>query len=131
MMGCMVDNFEIDIVYVVMSNVFYVENIIVVVCVGKYVICEKFMVNIVVECDVMFVVCCDVKVKLFIGYCFYFDFNYCEIKWFVCEKDFGVFECMSSLRLFNFGLCDGKKLWCVICVFVGGGLFMDFGVYVV
>lgn len=74
-----VNNKDIDIVYVVFFNLMYVEYMIWVVKVGKYVICEKFMGLFVKECEVMIVVCDVNKVKLFIGYCLYFDFYYMEI----------------------------------------------------
>lgn len=52
-----VDNLDIDVIYIVVLIGFYVEYVICVANVGKYVWCEKFMAMNVEECQLIIDVC--------------------------------------------------------------------------
>ena len=120
-----INNDEIDIVYVVLPNGLHKEFTIRAARAGKHVICEKPMARNAAECREMIDVCNENNVRLSIGYRMHFEPNTQEIMRLAKDKDFGDIRQISSGAGFNMGSFDNwrskKEL--------AGGAMMDMGVY--
>jgi len=123
----LVDNKEIDIVYVVTPNGLHAEHAVAAARAGKHVICEKPMANTVAECDAIIAACRAAHVKLSIGYRLHFDPYHQELMRLAKEKDFGVFTKMRGDR----GFVMERKVWRADKKLAGGGPLMDLGVYII
>lgn len=126
-MSRLVDNPEIDIVYVVTPNALHPEHAIAAAWAGKHVISEKPLANSVSDCNAMIAACRANKVKLSVGYRLQFDPHYLELKRLAREKDFGPFMRMSG----GLGFTVTRPQWRVEKKLAGGGPLMDLGIYAV
>ena len=126
-MSRLVDNPDIDLVYVVTPNALHPEHTIAAAWAGKHVISEKPMANSVADCNAMIAACRANKVKLSIGYRLQFDPNYNEVKRLAREKDFGAFTKMSG----GLGFTMNRPQWRAEKKLAGGGPLMDLGIYAV
>jgi glucose-fructose oxidoreductase len=126
-MSRLLENPEIDIVYVVTPNALHPEHTIAAAWAGKHVISEKPMATSVSDCNAMISACRANKVKLSIGYRLQFEPNYVELKRLAREKDFGPFMKMSGGLAFTMT----RPQWRAEKKLAGGGPLMDLGIYAV
>lgn len=126
-MSRLVDNPEIDLVYVVTPNALHPEHTIAAAWAGKHVISEKPMANSVADCNAMIAACRANKVKLSIGYRLQFEPHFTELKRLAREKDFGAFTTMSGGLSFTMR----QMQWRAQKKLAGGGPLMDLGIYAV
>jgi predicted dehydrogenase len=120
-----VNNEDIDIVYIVLPNSMHAEFTIRAAKAGKHVICEKPMATSVEDCQKMIDSCNKANVKLSIGYRLHFD----PINGYLMELGQNkVFGKMNTEAGFGFTLKNPKK-WRVQKSLAGGGPLMDLGIY--
>jgi len=121
-----VDNDEIDIIYVVLPNSMHAEYTIRAARAGKHVICEKPMALSVAECESMIRACRDNGRMLSIGYRMQFEPHTREAMRFGREKVFGEVRYVTASAGFQNG--SPKTHWKLQKAY-GGGALMDMGVY--
>jgi glucose-fructose oxidoreductase len=126
-MSRMIDNPDIDIVYVVTPNALHPEHVIAAAWARKHVICEKPMATTVSDCNVMLSTCRAANVKLSIGYRLQFEPHFVELKRLARDKDFGAFTKMSGGLSFTMR----QPQWRAEKKLAGGGPLMDLGIYAV
>lgn len=126
-MARLVDNPDIDIVYVVTPNALHPEHTIAAAWAGKHVISEKPMANSVADCNAMIAACRSNRVKLSIGYRLQFEPHYHELKRLARERDFGPFTTMSGGLSFTMN----RPQWRAEKKLAGGGPLMDLGIYAI
>lgn len=126
-MSRLIDNPDIDIVYVVTPNSLHPEHVIAAAWARKHVISEKPMANSVAECNAMITACRTNGVKLSVGYRLHFDPLHQELMRLAREKDFGAFMKMSGGLAFPIR----RRVWRVEKKMAGGGPLMDIGIYCV
>ncbi len=122
-----VDNPEIDIVYVVTPPALHPDFTLRAAKAGKHVISEKPMATSVADCDRMIAACQAAKVKLGIGYRLHYDLYHKELMRHARQQDLGRFMKMTGAFAFVFG----RRAWRVDKRLAGGGPMMDLGIYVV
>jgi predicted dehydrogenase len=123
-----VDNKNIDIVYVVLPNSLHREYVIRAAKAGKHVICEKPMALTVNDCQDMIDACKKAKVKLGIGYRLHSEPLTKEIIRIVQDKEFGKINVVQA----SFGFCIGDPTqWRLKKALAGGGALMDVGIYAI
>ncbi|WP_166384276.1 MULTISPECIES: Gfo/Idh/MocA family protein [unclassified Polaribacter] len=121
-----VNNDDIDIVYIVLPNSMHAEFTIRAAEAGKHVICEKPMATSAEDCQKMIDSCNKANVKLSIGYRLHFD----PINGYLMELGQNkVFGKMDTEAGFAFTLKDPEK-WRLQKELAGGGPLMDLGIYV-
>ena len=120
-----VDNEDIDIVYVVLPNSMHAEYTIRAAKAGKHVICEKPMATSVKDCKKMIAACEEAGRKLSIGYRLHFDPINVEMKRLGQNKVYGEMNLESG---FAFNLNDANR-WRIKKSMAGGGPLMDLGIY--
>lgn len=81
--------FDVDCVIIVLLNYLYKVLVIVVVKVGKYVFCEKFIVLNYQDCKDMVDVCKEVGVIFMVGYVMNFFYGVCYVKVFIKVGEIG------------------------------------------
>ena len=125
-----INNKDIDLVYVVLPNAMHKEFVIRAAKAGKHVIVEKPMAISTNDCLEMIEACKQAKVQLAVGYRLHYEPNHLEIKRLGQEKVFG------QVRLIEVSL--GYKLdglnptdWHLKKAMSGGGPLMNLGVYCV
>ncbi|HEX8549001.1 MAG TPA: Gfo/Idh/MocA family oxidoreductase [Cytophagaceae bacterium] len=123
-----IDNKDIDIVYIVLPNFLHAEFTIRAAQAGKHVICEKPMAMNEAECIAMIEACDKAKRKLSIGYRLHFEAYHNEIKRLHNERAFGSVNFIESS--FGFSMAD-PTTWRLDKDKGGGGAIMDLGIYVV
>ncbi len=124
-----VDNPDIDIVYVVLPNSMHADFSIRAAKAGKHVICEKPMAISVAECDAIIEACNKADVKLSVGYRMQSDPYTNEVKKYVKEKTFGdVLFVSSDAGYISRGNPDQ---WRLNKSLSGGGALMNMGVYAI
>lgn len=122
-----VNNPNIDLVYVVLPNSMHAEFSIRAAKAGKHVICEKPMAMRVKECDEIISACRAAGVKLSVGYRMQSDPYTQEIKRLVREKPFGKVHYTSSDAAY---ISRGNpNQWRLNKALSGGGALMNMGVY--
>ncbi|MDX6746625.1 Gfo/Idh/MocA family oxidoreductase [Polaribacter sp. PL03] len=120
-----VNNDDIDIVYIVLPNSMHAEFTIRAAKAGKHVICEKPMATSVEDCQKMINSCNNANVKLSIGYRLHFD----PINGYLMELGQNkVFGKMNTETGFAFTLKNPEK-WRLQKSLSGGGPLMDLGIY--
>lgn len=120
-----IDNNDIDVVYIVLPNSMHHEFTIRAAKAGKHVICEKPMAVSVKECHEMIDSCRNSGVRLFIGYRLHFDpFHKAAMK-FRTEQG-GHLQTMDSAFAFRIG---DPAQWRLKKSLAGGGALMDLGIY--
>jgi predicted dehydrogenase len=121
-----VNNKDIDIVYVVLPNSMHAEFTIRAAKAGKHVICEKPMATSVADCKKMIQACKDAGKKLSIGYRLHFDPFNDQMMRLGQNKVYG--KKMDMKSSFSFVLNDATK-WRTQKALAGGGPLMDLGIY--
>ncbi len=124
-MARLIDNPDIDLVYVVTPNALHPEHTIAAAWAGKHVISEKPMAISVADCDAMLTACRVNKVKLSIGYRLQFEPHFHELKRLARDGDFGPFKTMSGGLSFTMR----QMQWRAQKTLAGGGPLMDLGIY--
>ncbi|RYG01124.1 MAG: Gfo/Idh/MocA family oxidoreductase, partial [Chitinophagaceae bacterium] len=123
-----IDNKDIDVVYVVLPNSMHAEYVIRAAKAGKHVICEKPMAITVKDCQAMIDACKKANVKLLVGYRMHFEPKTLEI---VRMRNAGEF---GKIKFFQ-GLCGFKQgnpnQWRLDKKLAGGGSIMDIGIYAI
>jgi len=122
-----IDNKDIDIVYVVLPNAMHAEFCIRAAKAGKHVICEKPMAVTVKECDDIINACEKAKVKLSVGYRLHSEPYTQEVKRMVKEKTFGDIQYVSADAAY-LSVTDPQQ-WRLNKSLSGGGALMNMGVY--
>ena len=120
-----VNNDDIDIIYVVLPDSMHAEYTIRGAKAGKHVICEKPMALNVEECQSMINACNENNVGLSIGYRMQFERNTQEIIRMAREKEFGDLLMINSSAGFymkNTNVWRTKRA-------MGGGTMQDIGIY--
>lgn len=123
-----VNNKDIDIVYVVTPNSLHREFVVRAAKAGKHVMCEKPMATSVEDCKVMIKACQDAGVQLGIGYRLHFEPFTQEVMRIGQKKVFGDVRFIQT----NFGFTIGDPTqWRLKRAMSGGGPLMDVGIYCV
>ena len=120
-----VNNSDIDIVYVVLPNSMHAEYTIRAAKAGKHVICEKPMATSVEDCKKMIAACKKAKKRLSIGYRLHFDPFNDQMMRLGQNRVFGKMNMKSG---FAFNLSDPNR-WRLKKSLAGGGPLMDLGIY--
>lgn len=120
----MLDDPDIDAVYIASPNVFHKEQTIAAAKKGKHVFCEKPMALHAADCDEMARVCRDNGVQLGIGFCYRFQGAQEKVKNLIAEKAIGE---VSFLHFsFNLGGYNPETAgWRCDPKLSGGGPLMD------
>ncbi len=128
-MDRIVDNPEIDIVYVVTPPGTHKDLTIRAAKAGKHVICEKPMAPTVKECEEMIAACKKARKKLSIGYRLEFEPHHNEMERLALDPAFGPFMKMEGG--FGFRVGDAGNGWRLNKALAAGGPLPDVGVYVI
>ncbi len=123
-----IENKDIDIVYVVLPNAMHREFVIRAAMAGKHVICEKPMAVSVKECHEMISACKKASVKLSIGYRLHFEPYNLEAARVGQKKEFGNVKIVESSMGFKIG---DPNQWRLKKAMAGGGAMMDVGIYAI
>jgi glucose-fructose oxidoreductase len=126
-MDRIVENKDIDIVYVVTPPGRHAEFAVRAAKAGKHVISEKPMATSVADCDRMIAACRDAKVQLGIGYRLHYDPYHLEMARLGKTQEFGRFAKMNG----RFAYVMGQKEHRTDKKLAGGGPLMDLGIYIV
>jgi glucose-fructose oxidoreductase len=126
-MARLVDNPEIDIVYVVTPNAIHAGNVIAAAQAGKHVISEKPFTTTVADAEAAIAACRSARVRLSIGYRLHFDPYHQELMRLARDTDFGGFTKGRG----NFSFTMDHKVWRADKKLAGGGPIMDLGVYLI
>jgi predicted dehydrogenase len=121
-----INNKEIDLVYVVLPNSMHKEFVIRAARAGKHVITEKPMATSVKDCEEMIKACKDAGVQLAVGYRLHYEPYNLEIKRLGQEKVFGQVRLIEA----SFGFkANNPSQWRLRKAMAGGGPLMDVGIY--
>ncbi|MEN8800186.1 MAG: Gfo/Idh/MocA family oxidoreductase [Flavobacteriaceae bacterium] len=124
-----INDSDIDIVYVVLPNSMHAEFSIRAARAGKHVICEKPMAISVEECDAIIDACQEAGVRLGMGYRLHSEPYTREIKRFVREKTFGNTLHVTAEAAYRSSGSPGQ--WRLNRSLSGGGALMNMGVYAI
>jgi predicted dehydrogenase len=122
-----VDNPDIDIVYVVTPNALHAEYVVRAAQAGKHVICEKPMATTEADARRMIAACNKAGKKLSIGYRLHFEPHNQEMMRLGQQQAYGKINHLVSNNGFKFG--SGGTPWRVEKALSGGGPLMDMGIY--
>lgn len=132
-----VNNKDIDLVYVVLPNSMHKDFVIRSAKAGKHVITEKPMAVSVAECEEMIKACNDNNVQLAVGYRLHYEPTHLELKRLGQEKVFGQVRFIEAS--FGYKTYDTLKKpfvdknshteWRLNKKLSGGGPLMDLGIY--
>jgi predicted dehydrogenase len=122
-----VDNPDIDIVYVVTPNALHAEYVVRAAQAGKHVICEKPMATTEADARRMIAACNKAGKKLSIGYRLHFEPHNQEMMRLGQQQAYGKINHLVSNNGFKFG--SGGTPWRVDKALSGGGPLMDMGIY--
>jgi len=125
-MDQMIDNPDIDVVYVVTPNALHAEHTIKAAKAGKHVLCEKPMEVSSEKCRQMIEVCQQAGKQLAIGYRVHFEPNNLECMRLAREKVFGGVKIIEASNGFRMG---DPTQWRLKRALAGGGPLMDMGIY--
>lgn len=120
-----IDNPEIDIIYVVLPNSMHAEYTIRGFAAGKHVICEKPMAVSVAECDTMLAAAKKAGKQLSIGYRLHYDPYHLDIMRMGKQKEYGAIKKIRT----EFLQPSTKGEWRLNKKLAGGGPIMDLGIY--
>ena len=124
-----VNNDDIDIVYVVLPNSMHADFCIRAAKAGKHVICEKPMAVSVKECDDIINACKEAGVKLSVGYRLHAEPYTQEVKKMIAEKTFGEVRYVTAdAAYFSDSYPDQ---WRLNKALSGGGALVNMGVYAI
>lgn len=123
-----VDNPDVDVVYVVLPNSMHEEFTIRAAKAGKHVFCEKPMANTAEECRRMIEAVKSAGKQLGIGYRCQFEPHHVECMRLAREKVFGELKFIEA----GFGFQAGDPAqWRLRKSLAGGGALMDVGIYAI
>jgi predicted dehydrogenase len=122
----LIDNKDIDAVYVITPNALHKDQVIRVAKAGKHVICEKPMSVNAADAKEMVDACTRAKVKLLIGYRMHFEPKTLEIIRMRNDGEFGKVLFFQGLSGFKIG---DPNQWRLKKELSGGGAMMDIGIY--
>ncbi len=122
----LIDNKDIDAVYVITPNALHKDQVIRVAKAGKHVICEKPMSVNAADAKEMVDACNKANVKLLIGYRMHFEPKTLEIIRMRNEGEFGKVLFFQGLTGFKIG---DPSQWRMKKELSGGGAMMDIGIY--
>ena len=124
-----VDNDDIDIVYIVLPNAMHKDFTLRAAKAGKHVICEKPMAMNALECEAMIKACEDNRVRLTLGYRMHFEPHTQHIMHLGKTLPFGDIELITANAGFRVqGLRPGSWRFKEA---MGGGWMMDMGIYAI
>jgi predicted dehydrogenase len=121
-----VNNKDIDLVYVVLPNSMHKEYVIRAAKAGKHVITEKPMANSARDCEEMIKACKDANVQLAVGYRLHYEAYNMEMKRLGQEKVFGAVRLVEASLGYR---VDDPNQWRLHKALSGGGPLMNLGVY--
>ena len=124
-----VDNDDIDIIYVVLPNGMHADYTIRAAQAGKHVICEKPMATSVEDCQRMIDACNENNVKLSIGYRLHFEPHHQRVMELGQQQVYGAIQSMEAAHSFRIG--GDPDRWRLDQELSGGGPLMDVGIYCV
>ena len=131
-----INNKEIDLVYVVLPNGLHKDFVIRSAKAGKNVITEKPMAISAKDCEEMIKVCNENNVQLSVGYRLHYEPTHLEIKRLGQEKVFGQVRFIEASlgyktydTLDKTTIVDKKNDWRLNKKLSGGGPLMDLGIY--
>jgi len=123
-----VNNKEIDLVYVVLPNAMHKEYVIRAAKAGKHVISEKPLATSVKDAEEMIKACKDAGVQLAVGYRLHYEPFNMELKRLGQEKVFGPVRLIEASLGYK---VDDNKEWRLHKAMSGGGPLMNLGIYCV
>jgi len=126
-MDAVVNNPDIDIIYVVTPPGNHRDFVIRAAKAGKHVISEKPLATNVEDCEAMIKACKDNNVQFSVGYRLFFDPYHSEMRRLARDGDFGVFKKMKGQRGFKMG----QHAWRIEKKLAGGGPMYDIGIYLI
>ncbi|MCC3154419.1 Gfo/Idh/MocA family oxidoreductase [Hymenobacter sp. BT770] len=121
-----IDNPDIDIVYVVLPNALHAEYVVRAAQAGKHVICEKPMATSVADARRMIAAMQQAGKKLSIGYRLHFEPHHREMMRLGQQQVFGPVQHLLADNGFRF---NNDTPWRVNKALSGGGPLMDMGIY--
>lgn len=121
-----VNNKDIDLVYVVLPNSMHKEFVIRTAKAGKHVITEKPMANSAKDCEEMIKACRAANVQLAVGYRLHYEPYNMEMKRLGQEKVFGAVRLVEASLGYR---VDDPNQWRLHKALSGGGPLMNLGVY--
>lgn len=121
-----IDNPDIDIVYVVLPNALHAEYVVRAAQAGKHVICEKPMATSVADARRMIAAMQKAGRKLSIGYRLHFEPHHRELMRLGQQQVFGPVQHLWADNGFKF---NNDTPWRVNKALSGGGPLMDMGIY--
>lgn len=131
-----INNKDIDLIYVVLPNGLHKEFAIRSAKAGKHVITEKPMSISVADCEEMIKACNENNVQLAVGYRLHYEPTHLEIKRLGQEKVFGQVRFIEASlgyktydTLDKTTIVDKKNDWRLNKKLSGGGPLMDLGIY--
>lgn len=122
-----IDNEDIDIIYVVLPNSMHADFCIRAAKAGKHVICEKPMAVSVKECDDIIDACKAANVKLSVGYRLHSEPYTQEVMRMVKEKTYGEVLYVTAEAGYYSG--SNPEQWRLNHALAGGGALLNMGVY--
>jgi predicted dehydrogenase len=123
-----IENKNIDIVYVVLPNSMHHEFVIRAAKAGKHVICEKPISVSVKQAEEMIAACKKSNVRLFVGYRLHFEPFNMEAARVGQKKEFGKVKIIETSMGFKIG---DPTQWRLKKSLAGGGAMMDVGIYAI
>ena len=123
-----IDNKDIDVVYVVLPNSMHAEYVIRAAQAGKHVICEKPLAIFEADCQRMIDACKKANRQLAVGYRLHYEPFTKEIMRLGQEKVFGAVKFVESSDGFRIG---DPTQWRMKKAMAGGGPLMDVGIYAI
>ncbi|MEZ0539437.1 Gfo/Idh/MocA family protein [Fibrella arboris] len=123
-----IDNKDIDVVYVVLPNSMHREFVVRAAQAGKHVICEKPMAITASDCQAMIDACKKADRQLAIGYRLHYEPFTQEVMRLGQQKVFGPVRFVEASDAFKIG---DPTQWRLKKAMAGGGALMDVGIYAV
>ncbi len=123
-----IDNKDIDVVYVVLPNSMHREYVVRAAQAGKHVICEKPMAITPSDCQAMIDACKKADRQLAIGYRLHYEPFTKEVMRLGQEKVFGPVRFVEASDAFKIG---DPTQWRMKKALAGGGALMDVGIYAI
>ncbi|MBO0951628.1 Gfo/Idh/MocA family protein [Fibrella forsythiae] len=123
-----IDNKDIDVVYVVLPNSMHREFVVRAAQAGKHVICEKPMAITPADCQAMIDACKKADRQLAIGYRLHYEPFTQEVMRLGQQKVFGPVRFVEASDAFKIG---DPTQWRLKKSMAGGGALMDVGIYAI
>ncbi|MEZ0484788.1 Gfo/Idh/MocA family protein [Fibrella aquatica] len=123
-----IDNKDIDVVYVVLPNSMHREFVVRAAKAGKHVICEKPMAITPADCQAMIDACKKADRQLAIGYRLHYEPFTQEVMRLGQQKVFGPVRFVEASDAFKIG---DPTQWRLKKEMAGGGALMDVGIYAI